>query len=117
MIVASRRVPSRTVVHSVSGEPADVELPAAPERRHPPEAIVDAQLAALRDGDAALVRRFASPRNVAATGPLAMFQKMLASPVYAPLGSPDADVEVLRLRYASIFAETTENAPLPTMSK
>ena len=57
---------------------------------------MDAQLAALRDGDAALVRRFASPRNVAATGPLAMFQKMLASPVYAPLGSPDADVEVLR---------------------
>jgi hypothetical protein len=29
----------------------------------------------------------------------------------------DADVEVLRLRYASIFAETTENAPLPTMSE
>jgi hypothetical protein len=40
------------VVQSVTGEPADLELPTAPERRHPPEAIVDAQLAALRAGGA-----------------------------------------------------------------
>ena len=84
------------VVQSVVGEPADCELPTRPEGRHPPEAVVDAQLAALREGDAAMVRTFASPRNVAALGPLKMLERILASPNYAPMCDPNADVEVLK---------------------
>lgn len=84
------------VVDKVTGEPADLELPRRPDRRNSPEGVVAAQLAALQAGDAAQARVFASPRNVAASGPLALFKRMLASPAYAPLSEPNARIETLK---------------------
>ena len=61
--------------------PACLPLPACvcvqPEPCWGPEAVVLAQLAALQQGDAEWVFRFASPENQAATGPVERFQGML----------------------------------------
>jgi hypothetical protein len=46
-----------------------------PERRHPPEAVVAAQLEYLRTSNVAAVRRFASPSNMASSVPLEMFAR------------------------------------------
>jgi hypothetical protein len=52
--------------------------------------VVQAQLEALRQGDAPGVFRFASPSNRAATGPPGRFAAMLAAPPYRPLLAHEA---------------------------
>ncbi|GFR47118.1 hypothetical protein Agub_g8805 [Astrephomene gubernaculifera] len=58
------------------------------KQSHPslgPEAVVQAQLAALASEDVATVFSFASPANKALTGPLERFELLLRNPVYRPL--------------------------------
>jgi hypothetical protein len=75
-----------------------------------PKSLVSNSTCTIRAGDAALVRRFASPSNVAATGPLALFEKMLASALYAPLSEANAAVKVLKTAQLSrdAFVELVE---------
>ncbi|KAG2450290.1 hypothetical protein HYH02_004798 [Chlamydomonas schloesseri] len=61
------------------------EHPRGPHPCVPPEAVVAAQLAALKANDPATVFAFASPGNQAATGPLERFATMLQNPMYRPL--------------------------------
>ncbi len=85
------------VVHSVTGEPAeDARLPSEPHARVAPEAVVTAQLDALKWGDSERCRRFASPRNVASSVDPSVFREMLGTPAYAPLSDPEGKCEVSR---------------------
>ena len=85
------------VVHSVTGEPAeDAHLPSEPHARVAPEAVVAAQLDALKWGDSERCRRFASPRNVASSVDASVFREMLDTPAYAPLSDPEGTCEVSR---------------------
>lgn len=81
----SCKVSEGWVLSGFVGEPADIEIPTAPSPIHPPEAIVAAQLEALRLGDVATVFSFASPTNQAATGPVERFAEMIRSPMYSTL--------------------------------
>eukprot|EP00775_Hariotina_reticulata_P004225 gene4225-4474_t len=74
------------MLQSVTGECSSDELPSHPSPSFPPEAVVEAQLAALREGRVASVFAHASPENKAATGPVENFAAMLHhNPVYQPL--------------------------------
>lgn len=85
------------VVHSVTGEPAEsAQLPSEPHAGVAPEAVVAAQLDALKWGDVERCRRFASPRNVASSVDASVFREMLGTPAYAPLSDPESTNEVSR---------------------
>eukprot|EP00879_Flechtneria_rotunda_P004543 GHRR01004798.1.p1 GENE.GHRR01004798.1~~GHRR01004798.1.p1 ORF type:complete len:237 (+),score=84.52 GHRR01004798.1:970-1680(+) len=79
-------VTKKWMLHGVTGECTSEELPSHPSPSFPPEAIVEAQLAALRECRVASVFAHASPQNKAATGPVEQFAAMLAhNPAYSPL--------------------------------
>ena len=85
------------VVHSVTGEPAEgAQLPSEPHAGVAPEAVVAAQLDALKWGDWERCRRFASPRNVASSVDPSVFREMLGTPAYAPLCDPESTCVVSR---------------------
>uniref|UniRef100_A0A383WPH7 Uncharacterized protein n=1 Tax=Tetradesmus obliquus TaxID=3088 RepID=A0A383WPH7_TETOB len=74
------------MLQGVSGECNSDELPSHPSPSFPPEAVVEAQLAALREGRVASVFAHASPENKASTGPVEKFAAMLnTNPLYSPL--------------------------------
>ena len=75
------------MLRSVRGEPAaePPRAPAQPSPAHAPEAVLQAQLAALREQNFVDVFAHASPANKDATGPVQKFARMLQSPAYAPL--------------------------------
>jgi len=78
------------VLRSLSAEPEGAypggsEVPIAIDCYNSPEAVVEAQLAALRREDADAVFAFASPENKKHTGPSERFYQMLSSPIYSPL--------------------------------
>ena len=80
------QVVKRWFLKGITGEPAHPgDLPAKPEPCWGPEAVVQAQLAALQEGDAGRIFRFASPGNRRATGPVERFAQMLQAPLYRPL--------------------------------
>lgn len=72
-------------LRSITGEPADADLPAAPDPRWGPESVVLAQLDALAREDAAAVFALASPDNQSATGPVPAFAAMLRQGAYLSL--------------------------------
>lgn len=76
----------RWMLRSVHGESSsDAALPAHPSPSYAPEAVLQAQLAALREHSFVDVFAHASPANKSATGPVQQFARMLQSPAYAPL--------------------------------
>ncbi|EFN59604.1 hypothetical protein CHLNCDRAFT_56464 [Chlorella variabilis] len=80
------QVVKRWFLKGITGEPAHPgDLPAKPEPCWGPEAVVQAQLAALQEGGAGRIFRFASPGNRRATGPVERFAQMLQAPLYRPL--------------------------------
>jgi len=99
---------------SISGEAGAAD---APVLRHPspsyaPEAVVVAQLAALRAGDMPGVFAFASPANKASTGPLERFAGMLHAPSYAPLLAHGAASTLQRTQASErVYMEVVAVAP------
>eukprot|EP00878_Enallax_costatus_P001044 GHUV01001179.1.p1 GENE.GHUV01001179.1~~GHUV01001179.1.p1 ORF type:complete len:365 (+),score=98.94 GHUV01001179.1:962-2056(+) len=87
------------MLQSVTGECNSDELPAHPSPSFPPEAVVEAQLAALREGRVASVFAHASPENKASTGPVEKFAAMLnRHPDFCPLMHHVAAETVQRLQ-------------------
>lgn len=79
-------VTRKWMLSAVVGECNSHELPAHPSPSFPPEAVVEAQLQALRECKVASVFAHASPENKAATGPVEHFAALLRdNPIYSPL--------------------------------
>lgn len=90
------QVVKRWFLRGITGEPAyPGEVPLRPEPCWGPDAVVQAQLEALRVGDVAGVFSFASPQNQQATGPVERFAAMLRGDIYRPLLNHEA-ADVLR---------------------
>lgn len=103
----------RWMLRSVRGEPgADAAPPAAPAPTYAPEAILQSQLAALREQNFAGVFAHASPANKDATGPVQKFARMLQSPAYAPLLGHEGAETLQRLQPSpSVFMELVRVYP------
>ncbi|KAL4447540.1 hypothetical protein ABPG75_004759 [Micractinium tetrahymenae] len=90
------QVVKRWFLKGITGEPAyPGEVPRKPEPCWGPDAVVQAQLEALRIGDVAGVFAFASPQNQQATGPVERFGALLRGDTYRPLLHHEA-ADVLR---------------------
>lgn len=85
-------VTKRWMLKSVVGEACCDELPSHPSPSFPPEAVVQAQLQALRRHDIPFVFAFASPQNKAVTGPYEAFAAMLERAYRPLLGHSSAEV-------------------------
>lgn len=72
-------------LRAIIGEADCTHLPAHPSPSFPPEAVVEAQLQALRANNVAAVFAFASPENKSKTGPVERFAAMLQHSHYKPL--------------------------------
>ena len=88
------KVVDKWFIKGLTGEAADLELPSTPDPCHGPEAIISAQLAALKAEDAREVFKFASKRNKSAfDNSIERFSVMLGSEGFAPLlGHTTAEV-------------------------
>jgi hypothetical protein len=104
-------VRKRWMLRSVRGESA-AEAPPAPSPTHPPEAVLQAQLLALREHRYTDVFVHASPANQAATGPIQKFARLLQSPAYLPLLDHEGAETLQRLQpTASVFMELVRVYP------
>ncbi|KXZ56666.1 hypothetical protein GPECTOR_1g60 [Gonium pectorale] len=84
----------------------------------PPEAVVEAQLAALLAEDAATVFAFASPGNQAVTGPLERFSTLLRNPMYRPLlrhrrSTPYRRTMLTSDSYSEVVQIVSDNTGMP----
>jgi len=96
-------VAERWVVCSITGEPADQLLPCEPSPAVPPEAVVTAQLEALRELDIKRCYNFASPANrVAFNNNVDLFISMLSVPAYSVLLA-HSSAEILETKQISPF--------------
>eukprot|EP00877_Chromochloris_zofingiensis_P007885 jgi/Chrzof1/334/Cz01g11230.t1 len=102
------------MLQSVVGECSSDALPAHPSPSFPPEAVVEAQIQALRCQKVASVFAHASPENKAATGPVERFVAMLHNPVYAPLVNHMHSETVQRLQPSeTTYMEVVRVTPQP----
>ncbi|KAG2490231.1 hypothetical protein HYH03_011355 [Edaphochlamys debaryana] len=109
---------------SVTGEPdmdPEDDVPSAPHPSLPPEAVVAAQVAALRLDDPAGVFAFASPSNQAMTGPLERFVTLLRNPMYRPLlrhrrATPHRRAMLDANSYSEVVKVVSDNTGMPNSS-
>jgi hypothetical protein len=83
---------------SGAGDANASPLPAHPSPAYAPEAVLQAQLAALRGHAYVAVFAHASPANKRATGPVQHFARMLQGPMYSPLLGHGAAETLQRLQ-------------------
>lgn len=97
-------------LRSITGEAALAEPPTSAHPCLPPEAVVEAQLAALQQQDARGVYAFASPSNKYATGgSIERFATLLRNPLYRPLMGHQRATSLQRLQAsATQFLEVVE---------
>jgi hypothetical protein len=101
----------RWMLRSVRGEPA-ADAAAHPSPAHPPESVLQSQLAALQGQRFVDVFAHASPANKAATGPVQHFARMLQSPAYAPLLGHQGAESLQRLQPSpTVFMELVRVYP------
>jgi hypothetical protein len=104
-------VRKRWMLRSVRGEPA-ADAASAPSPAHAPEAVLQAQLAALREHRYSDVFVHASPANKEATGPLTKFARLLQAPLYLPLLDHEGSETLQRLQPTpSVFMELVRVYP------
>ncbi|KAI8468911.1 MAG: hypothetical protein J3K34DRAFT_425570 [Monoraphidium minutum] len=107
-------VRKRWMLRSVRGESGDdaAPLPAHPSPTYAPEAVLQAQLAALREHSYVDVFAHASPSNREATGPVQHFARMLRSPAFAPLLGHEGSEMLQRLQPSpTVFMELVRVYP------